>query len=196
MFRILVVDDDPVAAYLFQKVMTKNLRRDHELYFVKDGMEALDFLHGRCAYENVPRPSLIFLDLHMPRLPGLETLAAIKNDSDFCVIPVIVLSTSRTPDDVRRSYEAHANSYVQKPTDLGQSAKLVQAVEAFWIDFALMPFADPTPEHPQTADSTDPNSTLGPFGSRIAQDSGEARSRATSIDEMPAIYPSEAVIAL
>ncbi|HXM43984.1 MAG TPA: response regulator [Bryobacteraceae bacterium] len=137
-FRILIVDDDRAGARLLQEVM-KNLQRRHELHFVWDGVEALDFLHCRGAYLNAPRPNLVLLDMHMPRLGGLETLSAIKSDPELCAIPVIVLSTSNAASDVRKSYQAHANCYVQKPTNLERSVKLVQAVEAFWIDFVLLP---------------------------------------------------------
>ena len=141
MFRILVVDDDPTAALVLQEVI-KNLHRRHELHFAKDGVEALDFLHCRGPYVDIPRPNLILLDMNMPRLSGLETLSAIKNDPDLCVIPVIMLSTSCSPQDVRKCYQSHANCYVQKPIDLERSIKLLQAVEAFWIDFALLASSD------------------------------------------------------
>jgi chemotaxis family two-component system response regulator Rcp1 len=141
MFRILVVDDDPLAAHLLQELM-KNLQRRHEVCIAKDGMEALDFLHCRGPYVDAPRPNLILLDMNMPGLSGLETLSAIKRDPELCVIPVIMLSTADSPEGVRQSYQAHANRYVQKPTNLERSVKLVQALEAFWMDFALLPSCD------------------------------------------------------
>jgi CheY-like chemotaxis protein len=75
----------------------------------------------------------------MPRLGGIETLSAIKSDPELCLIPVIMLSTSGTPDDVRESYQARANCFVQKPINLERSVKLMQAIESFWMDFALLP---------------------------------------------------------
>ena len=137
-FRILVVDDDPAGANLLQEVM-QNLKCRYELHFVWDGVEALQFLHCQGGYADAPRPNLILLDMKMPRLDGLETLTAIKSDTELRVIPVVMLSTSNLPADVRKSYLAHANCYVQKPIDLERAVKLVQAVEAFWIDFALIP---------------------------------------------------------
>jgi CheY-like chemotaxis protein len=94
MFRILVVEDSPAAARLLQDVMDQ-LELKHELHFVTDGVEALDFLHCRGAHAS--RPNLILLDMNMPRLGGLETLSAIKNDSELCVIPVIMLSARHLP---------------------------------------------------------------------------------------------------
>src|SRR5580693_4637084 len=143
-FHILVVDDDRASAELLRGLM-KNLRGRYELYFAWDGIEALDFLRRRGAHAEVPRPNLILLDINMPRLGGLETLSAIKSDPELYAIPVIVFSSSIAPDDVRRSYQAHANCYVQKPNDLERFVKLVQSVEDFWMDFAILPAGD---EHP------------------------------------------------
>ena len=157
-FRILVIDDDPAGTRLLQEVM-KNLQRRHELHFVWDGVEALDFLHCRGAYPDAPRPNLILLDVNMPRLGGLETLSAIKSDPELCAIPVIMLSTSSSASDVRKSYQAHANCYVQKPPNLARFVKLVQAVEAFWMDFVLLPACDDrTPPNRQPSDSKRENS--------------------------------------
>ena len=189
MFRILIVEDDRSAAYLLQELM-KNLQRRHELYFVKDGMEALDFLHCQGAYLIAPRPNLILLDVHMPRLSGLETLAAIKNDPELCIIPVIMLSTESSPEDVRRSYEAHANCYVQKPGNLERSVKLVQAVEAFWIDFAILPSCDGRPPRDDQVADSKRELKIGPsnplWSADCTKELSEARSRAMSIDDSPA----------
>ena len=78
-------------------------------------MEALDFLHRRGIYVAAPHPDFILLDMNMPRLSGLETLSAIRNDPELCVIPVITLRSASSSQDVRKSYEAHANCYIQKP---------------------------------------------------------------------------------
>lgn len=88
-FRFLVVDDYPSAARLLQEVM-KNLQRRHEVHVVQDGVEALDFLYRRGAYVDAPHPNLILMDMNMPRLGGLETVTAIKNDPELCVIPVVM----------------------------------------------------------------------------------------------------------
>jgi CheY-like chemotaxis protein len=185
MFRILIVDDDPFAAKLLHDVM-KTLHRPHEVLVAKDGLEALQILHRQGSHRNSPRPNLILLDLNMPRLSGLETLSAIKNDSELRVIPVIVFSSSRSPEDVRRSYLAHANCYVQKPIDLDRSIKLVQAVEAFWMDFALPPAEEKRADSIQFADYTSEDFirfARDGFGPRIAPGLSEERSRANHSDE-------------
>jgi len=137
-FHILVVDDDRASAELLRGLM-KNLRGRYELHFVWDGVEALDFLRRRGPHAEVPRPNLVLLDINMPRLGGLETLSAIKSDPELYMIPVIMLSTSSSLDDVRESYLARANCFVQKPIDLDRSVKLLLSIETFWMDFVLLP---------------------------------------------------------
>ena len=191
-FRVLIVDDDPAGARLLQEVM-KNLQRRHELHVVWDGMEALDFLHCRGAYQGAPRPHLILLDINMPRLGGFETLTAIKSDPELCLIPVIMLSTSNSPHDVRKSYQAHANCYVQKPTNLDRSVKLVLAIESFWMNFALLPGRNEgAPRRCQPTDSKWDNienlaskPAQSHTGTPLASGSAEASSRAMSINGSP-----------
>jgi chemotaxis family two-component system response regulator Rcp1 len=185
MFRILVVDDDRAAAYSLREVM-KNLHSRPELHFVSDGVEALDFLHRRGAYEGAPRPDLILLDVNMPRLGGLETLSAIKSDPQLYVIPVIMLSASTSLEDIRESYQARANCYVQKPTDLDRSVKFVQAIETFWRDFALLPARDDRTWGPRHAADSKRHTTirnqLPDSGKPLAPASAEARNQAMHHD--------------
>ncbi len=185
-FRVLVIDDDRAAAHLLQELM-KKLQRVYKVYSVSDGMEALDFLHCRGAYLDAPRPHLILLDINMPRLGGLETLAAIKGDPELCPIPVIMLSTSVALRDVTKSYQAHANCYVQKPPDLTRYVKLVQAIEDFWVEFAVLrAWDEQSPEKRQPSDSKRddlPQSGQKRIGPMIASESVEARSRAMGSDD-------------
>jgi chemotaxis family two-component system response regulator Rcp1 len=185
MFQILVVDDDRAGAYLLERAM-KNFRFRPVLHFVWDGLEALDFLHRRGRYSDAPRPNLILLDINMPRLGGVETLSAIKNDPELYVIPIIMLSTSGSPDDVRDSYEARANCYLQKPVDLDKSEKLVQAIETFWMELVLLPGRDArTPHSRQLPDFKKNRAQFSAVdvedisGSPIALEVAEASRRAT-----------------
>ncbi len=189
MFRILIVDDDQAGTFLLRGLM-QNLQLQYKLYFTRDGLEALDLLHRRGDYAGSPRPHLILLDMNMPRLGGLETLSAIKSDPELCVIPVIMLSSASPPHEVRRSYEAHAACYVQKPVDLERSAKLVKAIEDFWMDFAVLSGGEPAPDDGKSIESKD-GSTIQTaqtgFGSAIANGSVEVRSQATmSSNDSPA----------
>lgn len=163
MFRILVVDDDPVAGYLLQKCV-KNLQDPPELFLMADGTEALRYLNGEGSYAGSLLPSMILLDLHMPALDGLELLAEIKEDRRLRVIPVVVFSTSEQPGDVYRSYIRRANCYVSKPTDLAQMAEFVQCLATYWGRFARIPVV------------------LDSSGLEIALGSLEATSRAMNFD--------------
>src|SRR5690242_1890317 len=127
MFRLLIVDDSSESVALLRAVMRENIKRPHEVYVADNGAEALDFLYCRGPYVDAPRPNLILLDLYMPRMSGLEVLSQIKADPELGVIPVIMLSTSDAPREIRRAYQAHANCYVQKPTDLERSNRFVMA---------------------------------------------------------------------
>lgn len=179
MFRILVVDDDPAGAYLLKELM-QNVHHAYELHFVGDGFEALDFLHTRGRFASARRPNLILLDVNMPRLGGLETLSAIKSDPELCLIPVIMLSTASDPNEVRKSYQAHAACYVEKPSDLARSVKLVKAIEDFWMEFAARYSGE---EDCQLTDCKGKNSTMlsrgADSGPGIASPAVEVRSRAT-----------------
>jgi CheY-like chemotaxis protein len=187
-FNILIVDDDRGGARVLQEVM-KDLQHRHELHFVWDGLEALDFLHRRGKYPDSPRPSLVLLDINMPRLGGLDTLAVIKGDPELRSIPVILLSTSNSPSDVRRGYQAHANGYVQKPTSLEGTVKLFQALESFWMEFVLLPARSEGPRGSGSKgegfESQGSESNKSHTGKPIASPGVEASSQAKSLRGSP-----------
>ena len=185
MFLILVVDDNPGDVSLLKELM-KTLSRPYHIDWVQDGSEALDFLFRRGCYANAMRPNLVLMDMNMPRLTGLEALDALKSDPELRMIPVIMLSSSTLPAEVRQSYQAHVNCYVQKPMSLEQSLRLVRAIEAFWIDFVILPSADgygSSTVHSTVSGPTWPNEDHGPL---IAHQIGEVRSPAITTIESPA----------
>src|SRR5207237_754369 len=98
-----------------------------------DGVEALAFLHREDKYADAPRPDLILLDLNLPKKDGREVLAEIKADEDLRRIPVVILTTSKAEEDIVRTYNLHANCYINKPVDLDQFITVVQSIEAFWF---------------------------------------------------------------
>jgi CheY-like chemotaxis protein len=138
MFRFLLVDDNPAEAELLKNLL-KTLGRPHQVYFVRNGIDALDFLHRRGAYFDAPRPDLILLDINMPKMNGFDVLVAIKNHPELRMTPVIMLSTSRSASDIRLAYQNHANSYVQKPANLEGAEKIIKAIQGFWLDVAVLP---------------------------------------------------------
>lgn len=169
MFRILVVDDSPVDAALLMEGL-KSLVRECLVDWVKDGAAALDFLRRRGEYASARRPQLILLDINMPRITGLEALDVIKRDPDLRLIPVIVLSASPWPADVRRGYQAYANGYVQKPTSLEGLERLIRAIETFWMGVAVLADASVLP--------------AGSYaGAVIAREMVEAKSQAMGSNE-------------
>jgi two-component system, chemotaxis family, response regulator Rcp1 len=132
-FRILIVDDNDAFVYLLQRAFQK-LARSCEVHWRQNGVEALDFLRIR---DSQLSPDLILLDMNMPRMNGLETLRAIKNDPALSVIPVIVLSASTPSQDIRKVYQEHANCFIRKTSDLDGLTDLVRAIEAFWMNYAV-----------------------------------------------------------
>lgn len=109
--------------------------------FLEDGEELTDYLfrRGRWASVDAPRPELILLDLNMPRKDGREALAEIKADPDLRRIPVVVLTTSSSPEDVRRAYSLGANSYVTKPGSYEGLVAAVRALQTWWFGCVTLP---------------------------------------------------------
>ncbi|MEI9971475.1 MAG: response regulator [Ignavibacteriota bacterium] len=141
MFNILFVEDNPGDVALL-KILVQKLKQPHGVYFTVDGIDALDFLHRRGAYCDAPRPNLILADMNMPRMSGYELLVQIKSDADLSTIPIIILSTCTDVNDIEKVYAAHANCYVSKPGTLSRADQFIHAVEAFWMDVAVLPPCD------------------------------------------------------
>jgi CheY-like chemotaxis protein len=136
--RVLLVEDNPGDAEL-----TRDMLESGKLHLVidnvKDGVEALSYLRRLEPHGSVERPDLILLDLNLPRMGGRELLAEIKNDEDLRVIPVVVLTSSDSEQDVVGSYALGANCYVTKPVSLAGFQSIVKAVESFWFTIVRLP---------------------------------------------------------
>jgi two-component system, chemotaxis family, response regulator Rcp1 len=135
---ILVVEDNPGDARLVREAL-RGSKIPNELHVVPDGLEALEYLHQRGAHARARRPNLILLDLNMPRLDGREVLRQIKEDPELRRIPVVVMSSSGADEDIVRSYDQHANSYVRKPIDFMEYRDVVRRLEGFWLHAAELP---------------------------------------------------------
>ena len=135
---ILVVEDNPGDARLIMEVLKSN-KIHNSLHIVKDGVEAMDFLHKKGEFADVPRPDLIFLDLNLPKKDGREVLAELKSDNDLKSIPVVVMTMSQSEEDILRAYNLHANCFVTKPIDLDQFVKVVESIEDFWFSLVKLP---------------------------------------------------------
>jgi two-component system response regulator len=136
--EILLVEDNPGDVRLTQEALVE-LKVRHVLHVVTDGEAALEFVFRRGRYSKAVRPDLILLDLNLPRRNGREVLEQIKQDSDLKLIPVLVLTTSGSPLDVRAAYSLHANSYIVKPRDLDKFWEVASAIEEFWLRTATLP---------------------------------------------------------
>jgi CheY-like chemotaxis protein len=106
---------------------------------VRDGEEAVDFLFRRGRHGGAPRPDIILLDLNLPRKDGREVLAEIKEDPELKMIPVVVLTSSSAETDILRTYELHANCYVQKPVVFDRFADIVKQIDRYWFAVVSLP---------------------------------------------------------
>jgi two-component system response regulator len=140
--QVLVVEDDPGDAALVRSALADQLVPT-TLHHVEDGAEALAFLRRANGYADAPRPDLILLDLNMPRVDGRQALAEIKTDPALKAIPVVVFTTSATPDDVLDSYAAHANAYVAKPIELEEFERALAEIRTFFGRTATLPRRTP-----------------------------------------------------
>lgn len=132
---ILLVEDNPDDEMLALRAFKKN-NITNEVNVARDGVEALDFLFGRGAYQGrdlTQQPSLILLDLKLPKMDGLEVLKALRANEHTRLIPVVVMTTSKEEDDLVRSYSYGANSYIRKPVDFNQFIDAVRQVGLYWL---------------------------------------------------------------
>jgi len=136
--EILLVEDNQGDVDLTREALEKS-KIYNKLSVVSNGVDAMDFLRRKGKYAHAFRPDLVLLDLNLPRKDGREVLAEIKTDDDLKRIPVVVLTSSKAEEDILKTYNLHANSYVTKPMDLAQFFKVVQTIEDFWFTIVMLP---------------------------------------------------------
>ena len=132
---ILLVEDNPDDVEL-TRIAFEQANIPNRLVVARDGAEALDYLYARGSHtgrDPSQLPALVLLDLNLPKIDGREVLQAIRSDPATQALPVVVLSTSREPDDVQSTYALHANSYIQKPLDFQQFLWAVKQVALYWL---------------------------------------------------------------
>lgn len=137
--HILLVEDNIGDIRLIQEVL-KGTTLSHQLLSVRDGVAAMDFLLQKGEYKDAPRPSLIILDLNLPKKDGREVLSEIKTHPSLKRIPVIVLSTSRSEEDIIQSYDLHVNCYISKSRNLKELFKIVEDIQRFWLGTVTLPY--------------------------------------------------------
>jgi CheY-like chemotaxis protein len=137
-FIILLVEDNPADIRLVEEAF-KESEINTELRVVKDGVEAMEFLRHGENYEDSPVPDLILLDLNLPRKDGREVLKEIKSDKDLKLIPVVILTTSSSQEDIYETYAHHANSYIVKPANVGRFIETMKNLEDYWFKMLKLP---------------------------------------------------------
>ena len=138
---ILMADDDAEDRKMAQEAFNES-RLVNDLRFVKDGEELMDYLYQRGNYsdpETSPRPSIILLDLNMPKKDGRESLIEIKRDPLFRTIRIIILTTSKAEEDIQRVYNLSATSYIAKPVTFEGLIDVVKALGKYWLEIVELP---------------------------------------------------------
>jgi two-component system response regulator len=139
---VLLMAEDDADDRLLVKDALEESRVLNVLHFVEDGEQLLDYLRRQGRYadpEASPRPGLILLDLNMPRMDGREALRAIKADPELRRIPVVVMTTSKAEEDIFRSYDLGASSYITKPVTFDRLVELMRTLGHYWIEFVELP---------------------------------------------------------
>jgi CheY-like chemotaxis protein len=131
---VLLADDNATDAELTTRALAIG-GVSRNIVWVQDGEAALDYLlrKGQYAQRVAGNPRLMLLDLHMPKIDGLDVLARIKADPQLRSIPIVVMSSSDQESDMVRSYEKHANSYIVKPVDFKQFTDQVSTLGLYWM---------------------------------------------------------------
>ena len=138
---ILMADDDPDDRALTKEAFAES-HLANDLRFVEDGEELLDYLYRRGKYTDPassPWPGLILLDLNMPRMDGREALRELKSDPKFRGIRVVIMTTSKAEEDVVRSYDLSAASYITKPVTFDRLVEVVKALGRYWLEIVELP---------------------------------------------------------
>jgi CheY-like chemotaxis protein len=137
-FDILLVEDSPGDVRLTRESL-KDAKMHINLHVASDGIEAMAFLRREGQYADAPRPDLILLDLNLPRKDGRQVLVEIKESLALMTIPIVILTTSASEEDVLRSYRLHANCYISKPVDLDGFLKVIKSIDNFWLSIVKLP---------------------------------------------------------
>ena len=141
---ILMADDDADDRLMTRGAFTES-RIANDLRFVENGVELMDYLNRRGKYgnpEESPRPGLILLDLNMPKKDGREALREIKTDPNLRKIRVVVLTTSKTEEDIYRSYDLGACSFITKPVTFAGLVEVIQSLGKYWLEIVELPRED------------------------------------------------------
>ena len=135
---ILLVEDNPGDVQLTREAF-EDCKIINNLHVAKDGEIAIDYLFQQNGYEEAIRPDIVLLDLNLPKIDGREVLQKIKSNPQLKHIPVVILTSSKSDEDILRSYALQANCYITKPINIDRFFEVVHAIESFWIGVVSLP---------------------------------------------------------
>ncbi len=138
---ILIADDDEDDRMFTKEAFDENFEKN-EIRFVNDGVELLDYLRRKNKYANPalsPRPSIILLDLNMPKMDGREALREIKSDPKLRTIPVVILTTSKAEHDIVKTYDLGVNCFITKPVSFTAFLEVTRTLGHYWFDIVKLP---------------------------------------------------------
>lgn len=135
---ILLVEDNEGDILLTTETL-KDYKINNSVNVVRNGKLALEYIFKKGDFENAKKPDLIILDVNLPFKNGLEVLEIIKSDDATKSIPVIMLTTSSSENDIIKSYAHHANAFITKPVDVEDFIKAIMSIETFWLNIVQLP---------------------------------------------------------
>jgi CheY-like chemotaxis protein len=138
LIHILLVEDSPTDVMMTREAL-EYYKVLNPVHVAEDGVAAMEYLRREGEHSDAPRPGLIILDLNLPRKSGREVLQELKADPDLMTIPVVVLTTSKSAEDVAKTYGLHANCYITKPVDFGRFVDVVRSINDFWFGVVTLP---------------------------------------------------------
>jgi CheY-like chemotaxis protein len=139
-----MVDDDKDDRMMTEKALRKN-RVINPMLFLEDGEELMDYLRRKGKFSapgGAPTPCFILLDLNMPKMDGRKALELLKADPAFRSIPVVILTTSQAEEDIVKSYNLGANSFITKPVNFENLVTLMESLKHYWLEIVELPFDD------------------------------------------------------
>ena len=135
---IMLVEDNPGDAELILDFL-ENCKVKNAVQWLQDGEAAMAYLHREGEHAGKPMPDLVLLDLNLPRKDGREVLSEIKSDPKLKHTPVVILTSSKSEEDIVRSYQLQANCYITKPVDIEQFVNVVRAIDELWLTVVRLP---------------------------------------------------------
>lgn len=137
-FQLLLIDDNEADAKLFETALREAGTRV-KLYWVATAEEGFEYLRGEGRFAGLGPVSFIVCDLSLPAMDGFQFLSQAKKDPAFSAVPIVMFSSSRSPQDVGRCYQLGANSYIVKPMSLETMISTIGAMARYWLDIVVLP---------------------------------------------------------